>query len=357
MGKDYYKILGVSKSANDDEIKKAYRKLALKYHPDKNKSAGAEEKFKEIAEAYEILSDKKKRDIYDQVGEEGLKAGAGGGGSSNGGGFQPGPGGTHTYTFHGDPYKTFEQFFHASSPLGSMFSQGGGGGFQNLFDFQEMDTSEGNMFGGHGMGGGFSRQPHGHHGYSASGPGTQKKAKQDEPIEKDLPITLEEVMSGTTKKMKITRRVVGAEGRTTTEDKVLAINVKPGWKAGTKVTFPREGDRHPHSTPADIIFIIKDKPHPVFKRDGPDLKYTAKITLKQALSCNSRVRVPTLGGEPTTLELTRIVSPSTTMRIPGKGLPYSKEPSRRGDIIVNFDIIFPISLTEPARQIICDVLP
>lgn len=79
MGKDYYAILGVRKGASEADIKKAYRKLALKYHPDKNKSPGAEEKFKELAEAYEVLSDKKKRDIYDQVGEEGLKAGAGAG--------------------------------------------------------------------------------------------------------------------------------------------------------------------------------------------------------------------------------------------------------------------------------------
>nr|CAH7713743.1 unnamed protein product [Callosobruchus chinensis] len=73
MGKDYYKILGITKNATDDDIKKAYRKLALKYHPDKNKSAEAEDRFKEVAEAYEVLSDKKKRDVYDSHGEEGLK--------------------------------------------------------------------------------------------------------------------------------------------------------------------------------------------------------------------------------------------------------------------------------------------
>lgn len=73
MGKDYYKILGLARGVNEDDIKKAYRKMALKYHPDKNKAPGAEEKFKEIAEAYEVLSDKRKREIYDQYGEEGLK--------------------------------------------------------------------------------------------------------------------------------------------------------------------------------------------------------------------------------------------------------------------------------------------
>jgi len=78
MGKDYYAILGVSKGASDDELKKAYRKLALKYHPDKNKAAGAEEKFKEIGEAYDVLSDPKKKKIYDQLGEEGLKGSSGG---------------------------------------------------------------------------------------------------------------------------------------------------------------------------------------------------------------------------------------------------------------------------------------
>lgn len=75
MGKDYYKTLGITKTATDDEIKKAYRKLALRYHPDKNKAANAEEKFKEVAEAYEVLSDKSKREVYDKYGEDGLKSG------------------------------------------------------------------------------------------------------------------------------------------------------------------------------------------------------------------------------------------------------------------------------------------
>lgn len=101
MGKDFYKILGIQKGANDDEIKKAYRKLALKYHPDKNKTTGAEERFKEIAEAYEVLSDKKKRDIYDQYGEEGLHGGVPGSGTEGGQNF--------TYEFHGDPRATFAQ--------------------------------------------------------------------------------------------------------------------------------------------------------------------------------------------------------------------------------------------------------
>lgn len=118
MGKDYYKILGISRNATDEDIKKAYRKLALKYHPDKNKAKDAEEKFKEVAEAYEVLSDKKKREIYDQVGEEGLK-----GGYTNGGGGGPGP--HFTYSFHGDPRQTFAQFFGTDSPFEMFFQMGG----------------------------------------------------------------------------------------------------------------------------------------------------------------------------------------------------------------------------------------
>ena len=109
MGKDYYQILGVSRSANDDELKKAYRKLALKYHPDKNKDPGAEEKFKQIGEAYDVLSDPKKRRIYDQVGEEGLKGGLGAGAGGRGGGMPEGFPGGFSYTYHGDPQATFQQ--------------------------------------------------------------------------------------------------------------------------------------------------------------------------------------------------------------------------------------------------------
>ncbi len=129
---DYYKILGVAKSTTDDEIKKAYRKLALQYHPDRNKEASAAEKFKEVTKAYEVLSDAQKRQTYDQYGaaafEQGGPGGQGpfGGGNPFGGGFggQNGPF-TYTYTnggnggdFGADPFEIFEQFFGGASPFG-----------------------------------------------------------------------------------------------------------------------------------------------------------------------------------------------------------------------------------------------
>lgn len=354
MGKDYYKTLNVSKTATEEEIKKAYRKLALKYHPDKNKAPGAEEKFKDLAEAYEVLSDKRKRDIYDQVGEEGLKAGAGPGGPGFGGPRgTAGPGQTFTYQFQGDPYETFKQFFQSDG--GGIFtSMGGFGGspMNGMFEgFEEMDTDNGG-------GRSFSRTngfPGGNFFSASNGP--PKKMRQDPPIERDLPISLEEVLTGCTKKMKITRRVTQPSGQMFKEDKILTINVKPGWKSGTKITFNQEGDQSPNAIPADVIFIIKDKPHPYFKRDGSDIRYTAKISLKDALACNSVIRVPTLDGSPLTLAIKEIVKPTTVKRLSGRGLPLIKEPNKRGDLLVQFDIQFPNSLPETARQILVDLLP
>ncbi|XP_065730098.1 dnaJ homolog subfamily B member 1 isoform X2 [Phocoena phocoena] len=106
MGKDYYQTLGLARGASDEEIKRAYRRQALRYHPDKNKEPGAEEKFKEIAEAYDVLSDPRKREIFDRYGEEGLKGSGPSGGSSGGAN-----GTSFSYTFHGDPHAMFAELF------------------------------------------------------------------------------------------------------------------------------------------------------------------------------------------------------------------------------------------------------
>lgn len=243
----------------------------MKYHPDKNRSAGAEEKFKEIAEAYEVLSDAKKREVYDKFGEEGLKGGAG---SAGGGG-----GGT-TYTFHGDPKATFAQFFGSASPFQTFFEFGGPLG-NRVFSFHDDDMDIDDPL---GLGVGPQRQSgqsgaFRSHSFNFVGPnsgrGGNKDRAQDPAIEHDLYISLEEILRGCTKKMKISKRVVQPDGSTKKEDKVLTINVKPGWKAGTKITFQKEGDQGRGKVPADIVFIIRDKPHPLFRREGSDIRYTA----------------------------------------------------------------------------------
>ena len=290
-GKDFYKVLGVAKDATEDQIKKAYRKMALKYHPDKNKSPGAEEKFKEVAEAYEVLSDPKKKEVYDKYGDEGLKGGAPGGPEGNN--FQ--------YTFHGDPHETFRMFFGDENPFGSFFFGGPGGGrggnsrmFFGNSGGEHMDIDD-DPFHSFGMGGGLGGMPGmpgGMHG------GSPHRKRQDPAVVHNLQVSLEDIYKGTSKKMKITRKVLNPDGRSVrTEDKVLTIDIKPGWKAGTKVTFPKEGDQTPNNVPADIAFVIKDKPHPLFTRDGSDIKYKVKIGLREVrvqiqLRCTSREYLP-----------------------------------------------------------------
>lgn len=368
MGKDYYKILGLAKGASDEDIKKAYRKLALKYHPDKNKEPGAEEKFKEVAEAYEILSDPKKKDIFDKYGEEGLKMGGGGGGG--GGGPSSGTSPNFSYnTWSGDPNETFRMFFGNSNPFAAFFGEeeddspngmGGFGGFPGMFRF----TSS--SFGGPGGPGLHQNQMSGQSGGvgpnmgmggSGGGGGASKKKAQDPPIYHDLLVSLEDISTGTTKKMKISRKVLGADGRSThLEDKVLTIDVKPGWKAGTKITFPREGDQSSSTVPADIVFIIKDKPHPYFKRDGCDLVYAARITLREAL-LGATIQVPTLDGRKKQIQLNEVINTNTEKRIAGEGLPYPKQTNKKGDIIVKFEIKFPDSITPQQRDLLMQCLP
>ncbi|CAG0884830.1 unnamed protein product [Cyprideis torosa] len=349
MAKDYYKILGIAKNASDEEIKKAYRKQALKYHPDKNKSPGAEERFKEIAEAYEVLSDKKKREIYDQYGEDGLKTGRG---QPSGG--HPG----FSYTFHGDPRATFAQFFGTSNPFETFFNSGnrGSGLFDHTDDFDMEDPFISLGFGGPRVGGG---TPFRSHSFTTGSPhmGRSKAKAQDPPIEHDLYVALEDILRGCTKKMKISRKVTSADGTSRREEKVLTINIKPGWKSGTKITFQREGDQAPHKIPADIVFIIRDKPNPLFKREGSDVRYTAKVNLREAL-CGCLINVPTLTGEKIQLDFTQeIVKPTTTRRITSRGLPLPKDPSRRGDLIVSFSIQFPDGLSPSSKDLIKQALP
>ncbi|XP_064626754.1 dnaJ homolog subfamily B member 1-like [Lineus longissimus] len=348
MGKDYYSILGLPKGASEDEIKKAYKKMALKYHPDKNKSPGAEDKFKEVAEAYDVLCDKDKKEIYDKYGEDGLKRGGGGGGG--------GPG--NFYTFTGDPHEMFKDFFRGADDSKFFFGGGGPGrGSQSFFGGGHEDMDVDDLFGfgsqrtGHGGPAGFSQFNTSSHGMGGG------RKRQDPPIQRDLQVSLEEIYNGTQKKMKIKRKILNADGRTTRqEDKVLTIDVKKGWKAGTKITFPKEGDQTPNNIPADIVFVIKNKPHQVYVRDGSDIKYKAKITLKEAL-CGTEIRIPTIDGQVLPVNIKGVTKPTTVKRIPGHGLPLPKQPTKCGDLVVEFDICFPDHLSPEANRKMAQYLP
>ncbi|XP_034100645.1 dnaJ protein homolog 1 [Drosophila albomicans] len=313
MGKDFYQILGISRHAEEDEIKKAYRKLALKYHPDKNKSAEATERFKLVAEAYEVLSDKRKRDIYDRSGEEGLNHGC----NSQESGSEP------SYHFHGDPSATFAQFFGSFGDPSKVFDESSANDpFSALAGFP-----------------GFSTRT------------------QDPAIVHELFVRLEDINSGCQKKMQISRMKL-VNGVPRKQLKQLVIEIKPGWKSGTKVTFSKEGDESTNRIPADIVFIIRDAPHPLFERVGSDIHHTVKITLKQAL-CGVSIEVPTLQPDVPLFYHSNdeIIGPTTVKCFSGHGLPYPKNPLQRGALFLRFDIQFPHALPAPLIRQLEELLP
>lgn len=354
MGKDYYKVLGVSRSATQDEIKKAYRRLALKFHPDKNRAPDAEDKFKEVSEAYEVLSDKNKRETFDQFGEEGLK------GQPYSGNFDFGGGDGQTFrTFSftsGDARDTFSRVFGDENPFADIFGSGGfpfGGG---QFPFSN--------FGGGGFRASTNFHNHIHRTETPMdtdypGMNFKKKAKiQDQAIERDLFISLEELLHGCVKRIKITRKVLNPDGASQRiEEKILTVNVKPGWKQGTRITFGKEGDQYPGRIPADLVFTIKDKNDEKFSRDNENnVIYTAKISLRDAL-CGGVMVLPTIGGKRVRVELNEVVKPDTVKRIHGHGLPLPKLPGQSGDMLVKFDIVFPDTLPCHIKEMLKNALP
>ncbi|KAL4066932.1 hypothetical protein V8B97DRAFT_346704 [Scleroderma yunnanense] len=360
MGADYYKILGVPRSATEDDIKKAYKKMALKWHPDRNKgSEEASQKFKEISEAFEVLSDKNKRAIYDQVGEEGLKGNGGpppGAGFSGFSGFPQGA----TFTFTGpgggagggfspsDPQRIFEQIFSGGFPgFGSMGGMGGMGGMRSMFD-EDNDMGGGASFFTSMPGG----MPHRPSHRATSTPASQQPSEITRPFK----VSLEELYNGATKHLKVGRKLLDG----TTEDKVLEIYVVPGWKSGTKVRFPRAGNEQFDGEGQDLVFVVEEKPHPVFTRDGDDLRCTLKIPLVEALTADHIKRtVEQLDGRKLQVTASHgILKPGTETRVPNEGMPIRKQGStrRKGDLIVRWDVVFPDRLTSAQKEGIRKIL-
>ncbi|KAJ6697921.1 DNAJ-like protein SUBFAMILY C MEMBER [Salix purpurea] len=327
MGVDYYNILKVNRNATDDDLKKAYRRLAMKWHPDKNPTTKkeAEAKFKEISEAYEVLSDPQKRVIYDQYGEEGLKdappSGGGGFPFGNGGG-----GGSNGFNPR-NAEDIFAEFF-GSSPFG--FGSTGPGKSTRV-------QSDGGLFGGFGSSDTLFRT-------CSEGSAPRKPP----PVESKLPCSLEELYSGSTRKMKISRTVADAHGRQVQETEILTIDVKPGWKKGTKITFPEKGNEQQNQLPADLVFIIDEKPHTTYKRDGNDLTINHKVTLAEALG-GTTVNLTTLDSRNLLIPVHDIVSPGYELVVAMEGMPIAKEPGNWGDLRIKFEVKFPTRLTPEQR--------
>lgn len=358
MTADFYSVLGVPRDAGEEEIRKAYKKKALKFHPDRNKAPDAKETFQRISEAFSVLSDKDKRAIYDKYGEDGLKAGGPPGGAP--GGFSAGGAGGGVHLDPEQAEAIFRQFFGggggAGGPGGFRFSTGGGGGGPQVFSFgggsspmdEDSDGSD-EGFGGSGFGGfgglggglgGFASMFGG--GPPSAGrrpqPSRKRAAPPAEVIQRPLRCTLEELANGFEKRLKVTSRRFGPDGQPRSEAQVLTVTGKPGWKAGTKVTFSGAGDQPaPGYPPQDIQFVVEQAPHPRFERDGDDLSTTVVVPLRDAL-CGTSVSIKGLNGNALSLQLDQI-TPETTRVVAGEGMP--RKAGGRGNLKVHFKIDFP----------------
>ncbi|XWS68886.1 hypothetical protein CRYUN_Cryun04dG0132200 [Craigia yunnanensis] len=299
MGVDYYNILRVSRNATEEDLKKSYKRLAMRWHPDKNpiNKKEAEAKFKQISEAYDVLSHPQKRQIYDLYGEEGLK----------------------------------------SAELSSPSGFGGSGSGAYRFNPRNADDIFAEFFGGS------EKRFYGDGGVGSQG---NKKAA---PVESKLVCSLEELYKGGKRKMRISRTVPDEFGKPKTVEEILKIDIMPGWKKGTKITFPEKGNHEPGVTPADLIFVVDEKHHSIFKRDGNDLVVNQKISLLDAL-IGINLSLTTLDGRNLMIPVIDIVKPGHEVVIPNEGMPISKEPSKKGHLKIKFDIIFPSRLTAEQKS-------
>lgn len=173
--------------------------------------------------------------------------------------------------------------------------------------------------------------------------GSRQGPMKASPIKRTLACTLEELATGCSKRVKVTRQ---REGRP--EEKVLEITVKPGWKKGTTVTFENEGDESPGILPADLQFVIGEKEHDRFTREGDNLILNTRVSLGDALG-GTTLAVKTLDGRVLNLNVTEIITPNYTKTIKGEGMPKSKV-GGKGDLLIRFNIAFPLSLPEEKRR-------
>jgi len=351
MKKDYYEILGVPRNATEEEIKKAYRKLAIKYHPDKNPGdKEAEEKFKEINEAYEVLSDKEKRQRYDQFGHAGVGTSAA---SEGAGGF-----------------------YGANINMDDIFTH-----FENIFEES--------------------------FGFSSRASGRRKARGGD--IRINIKLNLNEIATGVSKKIKIKKQVVchschgtgakngrlstcpsckgsgvivkvqqtflgaiqtrttcptcGGQGTIPSEkcnvcngngivwgEEIISFDIPAGVENGMELSIRGKGHAAPNGgIPGDLIVHIEEEPHPHFKREGNNLIYHLFISFPDA-ALGATVEVPTLDGK-ARIKLEPGTQSGKLLRLKGKGLP-SINGYEKGDIIIDVNVYVPTNLTSEERKIL-----
>jgi curved DNA-binding protein len=293
--KDYYKILGVGKNASEEEIKKAYRKLAMKYHPDHTEGdKTAEDKFKKISEAYAVLSDKEKRKQYDEFGSTG---------------------------------------FHQRFSSEDIFR-----GFDFSDIFKEFGFGGGNAFGGRGGGMRFSFGSGSPFGSQA---GRQTQVKGSDLIY-ELPLTLKEVAEGTSKTVSFQREA---------RSEKMTVKIPKGMITGKKLRISAKGDPGPYGGPSGDLYIqsivIED---PVYHADEYDIHVNRTIRCSEALLGTS-ISVPTLDGKELSIKIPPGTKHKTKLRLSGHGLPHMQGKGK-GDLFLCVHIDLPKKLTEEQRNLV-----
>lgn len=299
--KDYYRILGLERSASPDDIRKAYRKLAMQYHPDRNAGDKAsEERFKDVNEAYQVLNDPQKRARYDQLGSAYSS-------------WQQGSAGQGDFDWSqwfsqqgGQPGNVRVQYGNLGN-LGDLFGGGGGGGFSDFFQ---------SIFGGMG-------------GAQAAGRGRRAPTYQ-QPVS----ITLEEAYRGTTRAFQSDKRS-------------LTVSIPAGVQTGSKV---RAKGAAPDGS--DLYLAIEVQDDARFERDGNDLYSPAEVDVFTAM-LGGEAQVHTLDGE-VTLKIPAGTQPEQVFRLAGRGMPASRSPKTRGDLFVRLKVRIPKDLTEQQKKLLHD---
>jgi len=303
--RDFYQVLGVKRGATKDEIKSAYRKLARKYHPDVNKAAGAEAKFKEATEAYEVLSDPQKRAMYDQIGHAG-------------------PGARGAYTRRGAPGAGY------AAPGGGV----GGVSFEEIFGAAQ---AHGGGFVGMGLED-ILNALRGGRGRGAKARGKRR----GEDAEYNLTLDFMQAMMGTKTSIHLTQP--GSKGRRET----IEVKIPPGVDTGSRIRVRGKGGAGPGG-PGNVYIITHVRPHAYFRREGQDIYLDVPISITEA-ALGARIDVPTIDGM-TTVTVPAGTAGGKRLRLRGKGVRSAKGKTRGNQYVV-IRIVPPTDLSEGERALL-----
>lgn len=309
--RDYYQIMGVARTATADEIKKAYRRLARKYHPDVSKEKDAEKKFKEVQEAYEVLKDPEKRAAYDQLGSE----------YKQGQQFRPPPDWGSGFEFRGGPRQ-------GRARAGGAHTEES---FEDAEGFSDFFSS---LFGARGFGGGAGP------GFGGAG----ARAARDHHARVD--IDLEEAYSGTTRTLELKRPDLKPDGTLDLKTHTVKVTIPAGVTEGQLIRLAGQGEHSPNGgKPGDLYLEVHMKPNRLFQLDGRDVTLTLPITPWES-ALGATVTVPTLGGG-VDMRIPPNSQSGQKLRLRGRGLPGQTP----GDQYIQLKIVVPPANTPEAKAV------